>query len=57
MTEEQQIEEILMEASAWGMRQEIIDSAQQYMRENPNMKLVAAFEWAYNEWIKQADLT
>lgn len=52
MTEEQQIEEILMEASAWGMRQEIIDSAQQYMRENPNMKLVAAFEWAYNEWIK-----
>ena len=52
MTEEQQIEEILMEASAWGMRQEITDAAHKYMQENPNMKLVNAFEWAYNEWIK-----
>jgi hypothetical protein len=52
MSEEEQIEEILMEASAWGMRQEIIDSAHKYMRENPNMKLVNAFEWAYNEWMK-----
>ncbi len=52
MSEEQQIEEILMEASAWGMRQEIIDSAHRYMQENPNAKLVNAFEWAYNEWMK-----
>jgi hypothetical protein len=52
MTEEQQIEEILMEVSAWGMRQEIINSAQQYMQKNPNIKPLAAFEWAYNEWLK-----
>jgi hypothetical protein len=50
MTLEQQIEEILMEASAYGLRLEVIDFANKLMKEG-NDKLIA-YEMAFNEWVK-----
>jgi hypothetical protein len=50
MTTEHQIEEILMEASAYGLRWEVIETAKKYQSEG--MDKVLAFETAFNEWVK-----
>jgi hypothetical protein len=50
MTAEEQIEEILMEASAYGLRFEVIETAKQYQSEGVDK--VTAFENAFNEWVK-----
>ena len=52
MTEEEQIEEILMEANAWGLRHEVIELAAKYLQQNPYMNRVSAYELAYQEWVK-----
>jgi hypothetical protein len=52
MTEEQQIdiELILEEASAWGLRYEVEQTAKQLIEEGSD--LVSAYQDAYYEWIK-----
>ena len=50
MTAEAQVEEILHEASAYGLRQEVMDWARKYMDEGYDR--VHAYELAYNEWVK-----
>ena len=52
MTEEQRIdiELILEEASAWGLRYEVEHTAKQFIDEG--MELVTAYQNAYYEWIK-----
>ena len=50
MTTEEQIEEILHEASAYGLRVEVMETAKQYMEEG--MERLLAYENAFNEWIK-----
>jgi hypothetical protein len=52
MTEEQQIdiELILVEASAWGLRYEVEQTAKQLIEEGSD--LVSAYQDAYYEWIK-----
>jgi hypothetical protein len=52
MTAEEQIEELLMEASAYGLRTEVMDWAQKEMKENPKLRKVDAYELAFNEWVK-----
>jgi len=52
MTSEEEIEEILYEASAYGLRTEVMDSANKEMEENPNLSKVDAYQRAYYEWIK-----
>jgi hypothetical protein len=52
MTNEEQIEEILIEASAYGLRTEVMEWARKEMQENPNMDKVLAYQIAYDEWIK-----
>ena len=52
MTNEELIEEILIEASAYGLRTEVMEYARQEMQENPNMDKVLAYQIAYDEWIK-----
>ena len=52
MTESEQIEEILHEASAFGLRTEVMDWAQKEMKENPKLRKVDAYEIAFNEWVK-----
>jgi hypothetical protein len=50
MTNEEHIEEILMEASAYGLRFEVFETAKELMTEGYDR--VTAFEMAYKEWIK-----
>lgn len=50
MTAEEQIEELLMEASAYGLRNEVIEWAKKFMSEGCD-KLIA-YELAFNEWVK-----
>jgi hypothetical protein len=48
--EQMDIELILTEASAWGLRIEVEQSAQQFI--NEGVESVTAYDYAYNEWIK-----
>ena len=52
MTESEQIEEILHEASSFGLRTEVMEWARKEMKENPKMRRVDAYEIAFNEWVK-----
>ena len=52
MTESEQIEEILHEASSFGLRTEVMEWAQKELKENPKMRKVDAYEIAFNEWVK-----
>jgi hypothetical protein len=48
--EHMDIELILTEASAWGLRAEVEMTAEQYIKEG--VESVTAYDYAYNEWIK-----
>jgi hypothetical protein len=52
MTNEEQIEEILIEASAYGLRLEVMESARKDMEQNPMMDKVDAYQQAFSEWVK-----
>ena len=51
MTSEQQIEEILWEAHAHGLRNEVMADAVKLMVLNPKMDRVRAYEQALNKYI------
>ncbi len=53
MTNEEQIEEILMEASAYGLRLEVIEWAKKEMVVNPNIDKVDAYQQAFSEWVME----
>lgn len=46
----QDIELVLTEASAWGLRIEVEETAQQYIKEGQHP--VDAYHFAYEDWIK-----
>ena len=46
----QEIEMILLEASAWGLRAEVEISAEGYLSEGHSA--VDSYQYAYGEWIK-----
>jgi len=52
MTVEEQmdIELILTEASAWGLQNEVEQSAKQFI--NEGHKVVDAYQYAYEDWVK-----
>jgi predicted transcriptional regulator len=52
MTVEEQmdIELILTEASAWGLQNEVEQSAKQFI--NEGHKIVDAYQYAYEDWVK-----
>ena len=50
--DEIQIEEILTEANAYSLREEVILTANTFMQEDPDLDKVLAYEMAYIEWIK-----
>ena len=52
MSEEQQIEEILMEANSVGLRNEVIDTAQSLMMKSKNLDRGDAFQTAYEIVVK-----
>jgi|TARA_B110000908_G_scaffold19809_1_gene22362 hypothetical protein len=47
MSEEKDIEEILIEASAHNLRTEVMDLASTKLKENPKMRKVDAYQKAY----------
>jgi hypothetical protein len=48
--EQMDIELILEEASAWGLRDEVEHSAQQFI--NEGHKAADAYQYAYEDWVK-----
>jgi len=52
MTEEQHIEELLIEADAYGLRLEVLDWAKKELEDNPKLRRVEAYELAFKEWVK-----
>ncbi len=52
MTTESQIEEILFEAHAYGMRKEVLQMASDIIRDNPKINKVDAYQQAYNKIVE-----
>ena len=52
LEDEEDIELLLEEANAFGLRWEIDNTAKQMMQQNPMLPKLEAYVQAYNEWIK-----
>ena len=52
LNDEEDIELLLEEANAFGLRWEIDSTARQMMEKNPHLPKLEAYVQAYNEWIK-----
>ncbi len=53
ITEEEQIEQILEEANAYNLRQEVITTAETFIKDDPELDKIVAYEMGYMEWVKQ----
>ena len=47
-----QIELILFEANAYGLRHEVADTADKFMKDDPKLSKLDACIMAYSEWVK-----
>ena len=52
LNDEEDIELILEEANAFGLKWEIDSTAKQMIEQNPVLSKLEAYVRAYNEWIK-----
>ena len=52
LEDEEEIELLLEEASAFGLRIEVEQWAMQELKEDPSLSRLEAYVMAYNEWIK-----
>ena len=52
MSEEEQIEEILEEANAYNLREEVKITAEKIFTKNDMLSKLDAYVMAYHEWIK-----
>lgn len=52
MTNEEQVEEILYEASSVGLRNEVIDLAKKLLEDNKTIQIVDAYNLAYTTLIE-----
>ena len=53
MSEQQQIEEILLEANAYGLKYEVMETATKILKdEGDDISELSAYVIAYHEWIK-----
>ena len=50
--DDDQIELLLLEANAYGLRIEVEQWAIQLLKEDPDLPRIDAYVQAYNEWIK-----
>ena len=50
--DEEEIELLLEEANAYGLRIEVEQWAMQLLKEDPDLSRLEAYVQAYNEWIK-----
>ena len=52
MSNEDLIEEILIEADMCGLRTEVLETAKQYMQTDKTIDRVHAYELAFCDWVK-----
>ena len=52
LEDEEQIELLLEEANAYGLRIEVEQWAMQILKEDPELSRLEAYVQAYNEWVK-----
>ena len=52
LEDEENIELLLEEANAYGLRLEVEQWAMQLLKEDPDLPRIDAYVQAYNEWIK-----
>ena len=52
LEDEEDIELLLEEANAFGLKWEVDNTAKQIMEQNPMLPKLEAYVQAYNEWIK-----
>jgi len=52
INDDDQIELLLLEAGAYGLRGEVEQWAIQELKEDPDLSRLEAYVLAYNEWIK-----
>ena len=52
LNDEEDIELLLEEANAYGLRIEVEQWAIQLLKEDPDLPRIEAYVMAYNEWIK-----
>ena len=52
LNDEEDIELLLEEANAYGVRLEVEQWAMQELKEDPDLSRLEAYVLAYNEWIK-----
>ena len=52
MSEQQQIEEILQEAHAYGLKYEVMKTATKLIKDESDISELSAYVIAYHEWIK-----
>tara|TARA_B100000497_G_C7434420_1_gene270966 strand:+ start:218 stop:604 length:387 start_codon:yes stop_codon:yes gene_type:complete len=52
LTEAQQIEEVLQEANAYGLRSEVKEWARKFIDKDPKLTKIAAYQMSYDEWVK-----
>jgi len=50
--DEMQIEELLTEANAYGLRSEVVTTAKAFIKDDPDLSKVVAYEMAYMDWVK-----
>lgn len=56
MTEEKQIEEILMEASSYSLRAEVIELALEWQNIDKSLSRLNAYHLAFNKLTKQVEI-
>ena len=52
LSEAEQIEEILQEANAFGLRSEVKQWARQFIDKDSKLTKIAAYQMSYDEWVK-----
>jgi hypothetical protein len=52
LTEAEQIEEVLQEANAFGVRSEVKEWAREFINKDPKLTKIAAYQMSYDEWVK-----
>lgn len=52
MTNEEIVQEILLEAHSFGLMEEVRETARLIMLENPKIERVTAYQMAFDEWVK-----
>ncbi len=54
-SDEEQIEQILMEANAYNLRNEVKTTAEMFIKDDPDLNKACAYDMAYMQWINPVE--